>query len=346
MSGVPPRKAPPLPPPRNSNANGTVTTLQTQPDKEVIAPRFYQYKPPEYTVLPPVSGVLEMHEEGQVEKLYSLGKFLGCGGFAEVYHAVHNETSNEYAVKVIDKVLSMEGDPNAILMEIQIMKSNSHSNIIKFVEAYETPFRVYIVMEYLGEPLANIENRSQYLRDGVWVLPYGEKVLQHIVRLMLKALFDLHSRGILHRDVKPENMLWVTKPTTQDISNETCHIKLIDFGMAIYFPKEGPLLQWVGTTDFQAPEMVSQSPKGYDFKADMWSFGITLYFLVVGNLPFEDKNRMMVMLKIKKAEFSLDQPQWNNYHQLFKDLVKSLLCTDPEQRISAEQALDHPWLSI
>jgi len=202
-------------------------------------------------------------------------------------------------------------------------------------------------MEYLGEPLANSENKSQYLRDGVWVLPYGEKVFQHIVRLLLEALFYLHSRGILHRDVKPENMLWVTKPTTfQDILNNTCQIKLIDFGMAIYFPKEGPLLQWVGTTDFQAPEMVAQSPKGYDFKADTWSFGIMLYFLVVGKLPFEDKNRMKVILNIKKAEFSLDQPQWNNYNHLLKDFVKSLLCADPEQRLTAEQALNHPWLSI
>jgi serine/threonine protein kinase len=340
MSGPPLKALPALPPPRQPPAVPVSipepVTLNRQEDEEEKKPTFYEYRKPEYEDPAPYIGISELVEEGYVETLYKLGKFLGCGGFAEVYHAVDLSTESEYAIKIIDKVLANEGDPKAIKNEVEIMKTTIHANVVNFVKAFETPFRVYIVMEYLGEPLAVVENKLQHYKNGQWVPPYTENAMRLTIIQLLNVLSSLHENGIIHRDIKPENFLW----TFQDASK----IKLIDFGMAIYMPKE-PLLQWVGTAEFQAPEMVSQLPEGYNYKIDMWSLGCLIYFLVVGHLPFEHKNRILLEQKIKNGTYSLDQPQWSSYSSNLKDLIVNLLSSDPNVRYTAKQALSHPWIT-
>jgi serine/threonine protein kinase len=264
MSAPPNRPPPPLPPPRIAPQ---IVEEEVQEDLDI-----YVYKKPEYAYpSPPLGLSLPLFEEGYVETLFKFGKFLGCGGFSEVYQAIEISSELEYAIKIVDKVLVHEGDPNAIKNEVKILKNISHPHIVKLNQVYETPFRVYLVMEYLEQPLAAIDDRCRFMTDGVWVPPYDEDLLRTILTQLLEVLNLLHKEGIVHRDIKPENLLWIPQDKKK--------IKLIDFGMAVYLPKE-PLIQWAGTPEFQAPEILERLPNGYDCKVDLWSLGCLIYFLV------------------------------------------------------------------
>jgi len=193
--------------------------------------------------------------------------------------------------------------------------------------AFQDRENLYLVMDLMrgGDLRYHIGRQRRFTEDQT----------KFFVCCIIVGLEYLHLNGIIHRDIKPENFLW----TLQDVTK----IKLIDFGMAIYMPKE-PILQWVGTAEFQAPEMVSQIPDGYNYKIDMWSLGCLIYFLVVGHLPFEHRNRILLEQKIKNGTYLLDQLQWSSYSSNLKDLIKNLLCSDPNIRYTAKQALTHPWI--
>eukprot|EP00483_Globobulimina_turgida_P001906 UN01908 len=153
---------------------------------------------------------------------------------------------------------------------------------------------------------------------------------------MCTALAYLHSQSIVHRDLKPENLLFATK-------DNNSAIKLIDFGLAGSC-KTGELKTPCGTPNYVAPEILRRSK--YGTQADMWSIGVILYIILCGFPPFYDENDDLGRLyrKIKRAEYDMPSPYWDNISKNAKDLVRKLLQPDPKKRLTAKLTLQHPWL--
>jgi len=355
------RQLPPIPPGRtlppipskgaNSDSSQLPTQLSTAPntteqEQPPVCPPVKQRKEKFYEFIPEslnteeveATGLLaDIYPEGSVEQYYSIGKYLGRGGFAKVYHAKRNDTGSDYAIKIIDKVMSMQCDKVALLTEIQLMSVNSHPHIVMFTEAYETPSRVYVVMEFLsGGTIFDLRERGKFWEDGKWTPPHNELKLKTITKQVIEAVKYLHEYITVHRDLKPENILASEK-------SENSPVKLIDFGMAKTLEAGQKEFQQCGTQEYQAPEMLSE--KGYDLKIDMWSIGIMLYLLITGHFPFEDKNSLKLRSIILTGKISWDYKGWNLFSEQAKDFVQKLLKSDPDARMSATDALSHPWVN-
>ncbi|KUF85201.1 hypothetical protein AM588_10000844 [Phytophthora nicotianae] len=249
--------------------------------------------------------------------LYDVGDLIGRGAFSLVYLCRRKETQQIFAVKVINKALCVK--KKTLRDEITVLLRVKHANIISLEEVYESDQELLLVMERVtgGELFDRI------VRVGV----YSERQAAEIVTNVLQALNYLHSCHILHRDIKPENILLA--------SGDSSDVKLSDFGIAKILEDEddgarsrGRAYTSCGTDYYVAPEVLNG--EGYDSKVDLWSLGVVLYIMLCGFPPFsEDENGLeSVYLKIRSA----------------KDLIRNLLNVSPQERFSAAQALNHPWI--
>ncbi|KAJ3127644.1 hypothetical protein HK098_005989 [Nowakowskiella sp. JEL0407] len=268
-----------------------------------------------------------------VRDKYDFTKKLGSGHFATVYHAAHKQTHKPYAIKVIEKKVKM--NPKSIehiRQEIGILMSIKHPSVIRIEGVFEEKKEVYMVLELVegGELFERIVDSEKF----------SESHTRLIMFQLLSALKYLHSRGISHRDLKPENILLCSK----DINN--MKIKVSDFGLAKIVGKKAFLKTICGTPDYAAPEILSaQTP--YTNAVDLWSCGVILYVCLCGYPPFSDEvapPKMEEQIKLGKYEFQ--DPWWTRISSEAKDLITRMLTVDPQQRISAEEALDHPFMKL
>jgi len=155
------------------------------------------------------------------------------------------------------------------------------------------------------------------------------------MKQLLSAVFYFHSKGIVHRDLKPENILLDTK------DDGDLDIKLIDFGTASYWDQKEKLTLNIGTPYYIAPEV---SRKSYTNKCDVWSCGVILYILLSGIPPFTGKDEQEILKKVASEVIKLDSEEWQEISHEAKDLILKMLERNPEARISAEKALQHPWI--
>ncbi|KAF1875239.1 hypothetical protein Lal_00007855 [Lupinus albus] len=212
--------------------------------------------------------------------------------------------------------------------EVKILRAlNGHNNLVQFYDAFEDQDNVYIVMELCegGELLDMILSRGG---------KYTEDDAKAVMVQILNVVAFCHLQGVVHRDLKPENFLYASK-------DENSELKAIDFGLSDFVRPDERLNDIVGSAYYVAPEVLHRS---YTTEADVWSIGVIAYILLCGSRPFWARTESGIFRAVLKADPSFDELPWPSLSTQAKDFVKHLLYKDPRRRISAAQALCHPWI--
>ncbi|XP_076923212.1 CBL-interacting protein kinase 2-like [Bidens hawaiensis] len=256
---------------------------------------------------------------------YELGKLLGHGNFAKVYHARNLANGTSVAVKVIDKNKVLRtGMMTHIKREISVMRLVKHPNIVRLYEVMATKTKIYFILEYV---------KGGELFDKLSKGKLKEEAAKIYFRQLISAIGFCHNRGVYHRDLKPENLLL----------DDEGNLKVSDFGLSALAEtkrQDGLLHTCCGSPAYVAPEVINQ--KGYDgAKADIWSCGVVLFFLLAGFLPFHDSNLIEMYRKIALARFKFP----NSFPAAAKSLVFKMLDPNPLTRISIEGIVEHPWFN-
>jgi len=239
---------------------------------------------------------------------------VGQGSFGKVRRAVHHSTKQQVAIKILPQTGESAVDMQRAMREIDILMKLSHPNIISLHQVIEGKDKLFIVMDFVHgtDLMAYIQSNN-----GL-----SEKEAQRCFRQIVSALQYCHERGVLHRDVKPKNIL-------VDIDGT---LKLIDFGMSNWI-EEGKLRStFCGTPAFASPEIIL-GIKYTGPQVDVWSTGVVLYLMVTGKYPFENVGEVLTSSYAEPANIS---------HEC-RDLIKSLLVVDPTKRASLKQVMQHPW---
>ncbi|CAD8058140.1 unnamed protein product [Paramecium sonneborni] len=258
---------------------------------------------------------------------YTLQKKIGQGNFADVFKAVNKQDGSEYAIKCFRKAKLNESiDRLAIIKEISIMKKIQHESIIRLYEVFEGDEFLFLVIEYLkGGELHKYMKKSP---------PFSEEKSAKLIFRLLKAVSSIHEKGILHRDIKPENIMLRNK---DDIDN----ICIGDFGLADYYSQSGQyLFTRCGTPGYVAPELLQD--KVYDFKIDIYSIGILMFILIAGKSPFDGNDYDDVVMRNYYAKVKFDECKLS---VIGMDLLQGLMNKNPIKRLTAEEALNHPWFT-
>ncbi|XP_071738908.1 calcium-dependent protein kinase 26-like [Rutidosis leptorrhynchoides] len=265
---------------------------------------------------------------GNMKEHYQLGILLGQGQFGTTFLCVEKSTGKEYACKTIAKrKLVEQEDVDDVRREIQIMHHMAgHPNIISIVDAYEDAVSVYLIMELCagGELFDRIIERGHYT----------EKKAADLSRVIVSVMEACHSLGVMHRDLKPENFLFVNW-------DEEAPLKSIDFGLSVFFKPGEMFHDTCGTAYYMAPEVLR---KQYDKGCDVWSAGVIIYILLCGIPPFWDETEDGIYTKILEGELDLESEPWPSVSDSAKDLIRGMLERDVTMRITAHEALNHPWI--
>ena len=203
-----------------------------------------------------------------------------------------------------------------------------HNHIINLYDVFDEPSYYYLVTELMlgGELFDRIVTKTFYT----------EKEARDVCRILFDALGYCHSHAIAHRDLKPENLLLMSR-------NDDKNIKIADFGFAKKVTSSKCLLTQCGTPGYVAPEILHGVP--YGVKADMWSLGVITYILLGGYPPFIEQNQRELFKKIKRGQYEFHVEYWGQISKEAKDLIAGLLTVDPDRRLSAEKALQNPWIT-
>ncbi len=256
--------------------------------------------------------------------------FLGEGSFASVYKVQNKFTESICAMKVINKTYSCTvEEENEILNEINILRTMDHPGIMKIFEFYSNKQNYSIVTELC----AGGELFQQIIDKG----PFNEKYSAYIMYQLLSAINYCHKMHIVHRDLKPENILIVDK-NTEGLPT----VKICDFGTSKIFEKGAVQRRLVGSSYYIAPEVLK---KHYNEKCDIWSCGVIMYILLSARPPFGGENDNEIMERVAIGKYDLESSPFNKLTRHAIDLIKKLLTIDPNKRLSAEEALKHPWFA-
>ena len=268
---------------------------------------------------------LIIHKTHNISKEYILGKTLGKGDFSHVRLAIHKDTKQDRAVKIIQK---KKVDMKRLLAEISIVSKLSHPSIMEVYEVFEDTKKVYIVSEYCkGGELFDIISKKRN---------FSEKEACIIMEQLLSGICYSHKNGIVHRDLKPENILLEDK-------SRNLEIKIVDWGYATQMKQRERLHEMDGISYYIAPEVLEGD---YDEKCDIWSCGVILYILLCGYAPFYGENDKEIYNQVLKGEYDFPKEEWQNVSEEAKNLVQKMLEKDTKKRITALDALQDKWFKI
>lgn len=259
--------------------------------------------------------------------IFDRGGKLGEGAFSVVIEAKEKDSGESYAIKIVTKSkLSLE-DEVALKDEIQVLRELKHENIIRLYGVFDEPDYIYLVTERMmgGELFDRIVQKAYY----------NEKEARDVCKILLDALAYCHDRRVAHRDLKPENLLLVSK-------EDDNQLKLADFGFAKTCTEPKSLRTQCGTPGYVAPEILFGVQ--YDTQADIWSLGVIIYILLGGYPPFIDKTQKNLFRKIKRGEYEFHAQYWSSVSPGAKKLITRMLTVDPDERITAQEALKDDWI--
>ena len=281
--------------------------------------------------MPVLAESLVTQQKGKINEKYKVLKKLGGGAYGSVYKAKNNFLNIFVAIKKIKKIKENESeDLNIKKNEIDILKKLSHPNIVKIYEFYSSKNHYHLITEYCkyGELFS-------YMRNS-----FSEKQLAIIFYQIISGLWYLHDNNIIHRDIKPENIMISYKEKDIETQEEYFWVKIIDFGTAKIFEKNKSEDVIIGSLYYIAPEVLK---KNYNEKCDLWSVGVILYMALVGKAPYDGKSDTEILDKITKFDYNDKEMRFIVHSNEVKDLVSKLLEKDVNKRLSAKEALNHPW---
>lgn len=256
---------------------------------------------------------------------YATIKYLGSGAFSEVMLCLHRPSNQYRALKIVKKSLidSSFYYVNSELKEAKIMKILNHQHIIRYFEYFEDNNCFYVSLEYCegGDLYSEIRK----------VIRFTEETSAEIMLQLLSAVQYLHDKKIVHRDLKLQNILLANHLNS-------INIKIADFGSACWLSNNLKAQGLFGTPSFQAPEVLQGI---YDEKVDIWSCGVILYILLQGEILYKEDD--IKNLDNKALDFSIDDSIFNS-KSLLIDFLKHLIRINPEERLTAKDALCHPWI--
>ncbi|KAH8269568.1 hypothetical protein KR018_009407 [Drosophila ironensis] len=253
---------------------------------------------------------------------YELEKTIGKGNFAVVKLATNIVTKTKVAIKIIDKTCLNEEYLSKTFREISILKSLRHPHITRLYEVMESQSMIYLVTEYAP----NGEIFDHLVANGRMKEPEAARVFTQLV----SAVNYCHQRGVVHRDLKAENVLL----------DKDMNIKLADFGFSNHFEEGATLRTWCGSPPYAAPEVF----QGLEYdgpKSDIWSLGVVLYALVCGALPFDGKTILELKSRVVLGKFRI--PFFMS--QECEQLIRNMLVVEPDRRYTIKQIIKHRWLS-
>ncbi|XP_036358787.1 calcium/calmodulin-dependent protein kinase type II alpha chain isoform X19 [Octopus sinensis] len=261
-------------------------------------------------------------------EIYELKEELGKGAFSIVRRCVQKSTGLEFAAKIINTKKLSARDHQKLEREARICRLLKHPNIVRLHDSIQDEGFHYLVFDLVtgGELFEDIVAREFY----------SEADASHCMQQILESVNYCHHHGIVHRDLKPENLLLASKA-------KGAAVKLADFGLAIEV--NGDQQGWfgfAGTPGYLSPEVLRKDP--YGKPVDIWACGVILYILLVGYPPFWDEDQHRLYAQIKAGAYDYPSPEWDTVTPEAKNLINSMLTVNPAKRITASEALKHPWI--
>ncbi|XP_039305663.1 calcium/calmodulin-dependent protein kinase type II alpha chain isoform X6 [Solenopsis invicta] len=259
---------------------------------------------------------------------YDLKEELGKGAFSVVRRCVQKSTGHEFAAKIINTKKLSNRDFQKLEREARICRKLQHPNIVRLHDSIQEENFHYLVFDLVtgGELFEDIVAREFY----------SEADASHCIQQILESVHHCHHNGVVHRDLKPENLLLASKA-------KGAAVKLADFGLAIEV--QGEAQAWygfAGTPGYLSPEVLKKEP--YGKPVDIWACGVILYILLVGYPPFWDEDQHRLYGQIKAGSYDYPSPEWDTVTPEAKNLINQMLTVNPGKRITASEALKHPWI--
>ncbi|XP_037609652.1 LOW QUALITY PROTEIN: calcium/calmodulin-dependent protein kinase type II subunit beta [Sebastes umbrosus] len=259
---------------------------------------------------------------------YQLYEELGKGAFSVVRRCVKLCSGQEYASKIINTKKLSARDHQKLEREARICRLLKHSNIVRLHDSISEEGFHYLLFDLVtgGELFEDIVAREYY----------SEADASHCIHQILDSVSYTHQHEIVHRDLKPENLLLASKC-------KNAAVKLADFGLAIEV--QGEQQAWfgfAGTPGYLSPEVLRK--EAYGKPVDIWACGVILYILLVGYPPFWDEDQHKLYQQIKAGAYDFPSPEWDTVTPEAKNLINQMLTINPAKRITAQEALKHPWV--
>ncbi|CAM9097325.1 unnamed protein product, partial [Hapterophycus canaliculatus] len=264
----------------------------------------------------------------KMDDLYEMVSVIGRGSVGMISKVRHRQTGVEYALKTIQLEKISSRLAKEMRNEIEILKRLDHPNIIRAIETFESDKEVYLIMKLcMG---GDLHSRA----------PYSEKAAADIITKLLSATWYMHQQGIVHRDLKLENVVYESKARDADIY-------IIDYGLSkIVNTTEERMNEVVGTLYTMAPEVLNGGIT-YDKSCDMWSIGVMAFVLLSGDMPFNFSTKQKLVKAVEEGSYEFSGRRWNRVSAEARrglDFIRHMMVKKPSERYNAGQALQHAWI--